>query len=216
MDLRRKALNPDADLAFAPAALVKKSTIVYGIMIALGLAVVAFGHKTLPKALSIPSDPYEAFRLVAIGLLGCGLLLVLSYFFEDWFASFRELKAVITRYLGPVTAPMAIYLSLITSFGEEILFRGAMQPFAGLVLTSVLFGLLHMGQKGVVSAWSIWALIAGLLLGWIYEDTGSLWPPIIAHFGVNCWSILNLRRTYRGFKKHVAEAGRQDAQGPDA
>lgn len=216
MDMRRKALNPDADLAFAPAALVKKSTVVYGVMTLLGLAVVTFGHKTLPRAFAIPADPYEALRLVAIGALGAGLLLVLSYFFEDWFESFRELKAVITRYLGPVTAPMAVYLSVITSFGEELLFRGAMQPFAGLVLTSVLFGLLHMGQRGVVSAWSIWALIAGLLLGWIYEDTGSLWPPIIAHFGVNCWSILNLRRAYKGFKQHVADAKRLSGQDPDA
>lgn len=217
MDMRRKALNPDADLALAPAALVKKSTIVYGIMISLGLAVVTFGHKTLPKPFAVPRDPLEALRLVAIGGLGAGLLLVLSYFFEDWFASFRELKAMITRYLGPLTAGMAVYLSVITAFGEELLFRGAMQPFAGLVLTSVLFGLLHMGQRGVVSAWSVWALVAGLLLGWIYEDTGSLWPPIIAHFGVNCWSILNLRRAYNGLKTHVAEAeDKASGDGPDA
>ena len=66
-------------------------------MIVLGLAVVTFGHKTLLRAFAVPKDPLEALRLVAIGGLGAGLLLVLSYFFEDWFESFRELKAVITR-----------------------------------------------------------------------------------------------------------------------
>ena len=58
-------------------------------------------------------------------------------------------------------------------------------------------------------------IIAGLLLGWIYEDTGSLWPPIIAHFGVNCWSILTLRRAYKGFKTHVAGAKKKAADGGD-
>ena len=206
MHLRRKSaklMATDGEPVMAPAALIRKSTIVYGIMIAVGLALVGFGHKTLGRAMAVPQDPYELLRLVLIGGLGAGLLLVLSYFFEDWFPSFRELKSVIMRFLGPCTIPMAIYLALITSFGEELLFRGALQPFAGLVLTSVLFGLLHMGQKGLVSAWSVWALIAGLLLGWIYEETGSLWPPIIAHFGVNTVSILNLRRSYRGLARHL-------------
>src|SRR5690606_2359125 len=149
------------------------------------------------------SEPYEIFRLGAIGVLGASLLLVLSYFFEDWFPSFRDLKSVIMRFLGPVSIPMALYLAVVTSVGEELLFRGAIQPFAGLVLTSVLFGLLHMGQDGLVSAWSVWAFIAGLLLGWMYEETHSLWPPILAHFGVNAVSILNLRRSYRGYARQV-------------
>ncbi len=203
MPLPRKTLDSEADLDMAPAALIRKSTFVYGIMIAVGLAVIAFGHKTLGKIMAVPHDPYEALRLVLIGSLGAALLLVLSYFFEDWFPSFRELKTAIMRFLGPCTIPMAIYLALLTSFGEELLFRGALQPFAGLVLTSLLFGLLHMGQKGLVSAWSVWALIAGLLLGWLAEETGSLWPPIIAHFGVNTVSILSLRRAYRSFAAHV-------------
>lgn len=186
-----------------PGALIRKSTIVYGIMILLGTLVVAFGHEQLGPALAIPSGPMEGGRLVAIGLLGGGLLLVLSYLFEDWFPSFRVLKSTIMRFLGPVSVPTAIYLALITSFGEEILFRGAVQPFAGLVFTAVLFGLLHLGQDGLVSAWSVWAVIAGLLLGWMYQETGSLWPPIVAHFSVNVVSILNLRRAYRSWKEHV-------------
>lgn len=201
----RRSLEP-----LTPGALARKSTVVYGIMTITGLAVVAFGHKNLAVALAWPSDPRLLLHLAAIGGLGAGVLLVLSYFFEDWFKSFRELKAVVMRFLGPVSVPMALYLAVITAFGEELLFRGAIQPFAGLVLTSVLFGLLHMGQDGLVSAWSAWALIAGLLLGWMYEETTSLWPPIVAHFVVNAVSILNLRRSYRSWKTHV------DSSAPEA
>jgi membrane protease YdiL (CAAX protease family) len=215
MDLRRRPQTETGPL-MEPKALVRKSTIVYGIMTLVGAAVLQFGHKHLPRSFAIPSDPYEIFRLVAIGVLGASLLLVLSYFFEDWFPSFRELKSVIMRFLGPVTVPMALYLAVVTSVGEELLFRGAIQPFAGLVLTSVLFGLLHMGQDGLVSAWSVWAFIAGLLLGWMYEETHSLWPPIIAHFGVNAISILNLRRSYRGYAQRVEGAANGDGPTPKA
>jgi membrane protease YdiL (CAAX protease family) len=101
---------------------------------------------------------------------------------------------------------MALYLAVLTGFGEELLFRGAIQPFAGLLLTSALFGLLHMGQNGILSAWSVWAFLAGLLLGWMYDETASLWPPIIAHFCVNAVSILSLRRAYRNLPGHLERA----------
>jgi membrane protease YdiL (CAAX protease family) len=183
----------------SPRGLLKKSAVVYGVMTVVGVLVMRFGHKSLAPAFQVPESWAEAARLVAIGGLTAGFLLVLSYFFEDWFASFRELKAIVMRYLGPCSVAAALFLSLITAFGEELLFRGAIQPFAGLVLTSVLFGLLHMGADGLVSAWSVWAFLAGLLLGWTFDQTGSLWPSIIAHFGVNAVSILNLRRAYRTY-----------------
>jgi membrane protease YdiL (CAAX protease family) len=204
MDLRRPT-PPESELDLSPQALVRKSTLVYGIMILVGLGLVHFGHRALGRSFAVPVDPRELARLALIGALGAGLLLVLSYFFEDWFPSFRHLKSVIMRFLGPCTVPMALYLAVITSFGEELLFRGSLQPFLGLTLTSVLFGLLHMGKDKPVSAWSVWALIAGLLLGWMYEETGSLWPPIIAHFGVNTVSILSLRRAYQGWTRHLGQ-----------
>lgn len=197
-------------MAASPATLLRRSTIWYGVMVLIGLAVLRFGHKNLRQALALPVDPYEVARLTTIGLLGAGVLLVLSYFFEDWFPSYRNLKSSIMRVLGPVSVPGAIYLALLTAFGEELLFRGALQPFAGLVLTAVLFGLLHLGTDGLISWWSVWALIAGLLLGWMYDETASLWPPIIAHFGVNTVSILNLRRAYHRWTEHLRDLKSSD------
>lgn len=205
----RFSREPQDNLSKLPpgggVALVRRSTIWYGIMMLIGLVVLRFGHKNLNTALAIPHEPYELLRLGLIGLLGAGLLLVLSYFFEDWFPSYRNLKSTIMRFLGPVSAPSAVYLALLTAFGEELLFRGAIQPFAGLFVTSILFGLLHLGADGLVSWWSVWALIAGLLLGWMYDETSSLWPPIVAHFGVNTVSILSLRRAYKSWTAHLGE-----------
>jgi hypothetical protein len=211
-----KLNNQDAGIDLSADSLVRKSTIVYGIMAAIGLAAMAFFHDSLVTAFALPAEPVDTSRLLACGIVAAAVLLVLSYFFEDWFESFRELKAIIMQVLGKVSVPMAIYLSLVTSVGEELLFRGAIQPFAGVLLTSILFGMLHMGHNGIVSAWSFWALIAGYMLGWMYDETGSIWPSMIAHFGVNTVSILSLRRAYHGYATHLKAKAKLENPGSDS
>lgn len=211
-----RAKDKESGIDISAESLIRKSTVVYGVMAAVGLAAMAFFHDSLQKAFALPADPVDTGRLIASGVVAAAVLLVLSYFFEDWFESFRELKTIIMQVLGKVSVPMAIYLSLVTSIGEELLFRGAIQPFAGVLLTSILFGMLHMGHNGLVSAWSFWALIAGYMLGWMYDETGSIWPPIIAHFGVNTVSILSLRRAYSGYASHLNAKGKLENPGPDS
>lgn len=208
--------SSDGPIAAPPSAadLVRKSAVFYGVASAVGLGVIHLGHGSLARSLGAPAAMEEGLRWLAVGALAAGVLLVLSHFFEDWFPSFRDLKSAVVRLIGPVSVPAAIYLALVSSFGEELLFRGALQPFAGLWITSALFGLLHMGP-GPLSAWSFWAMLAGLLLGWLFEATGSLWPAILAHFGVNAISILNLRRAWRSMEAHLeAEQGRAALRPP--
>lgn len=176
--------------------LVKNSGIFYAAMSAIGLGLMYFYHRTLPAAVALPASTNEGMRWLTVGIVAAGLLLILSYFFEDWFPSFRDLKSAIVELIGPLPIPAGIYLAIISSISEEILFRGAIQPFAGLWFTALLFGLLHMGPAPL-SSWSLWAMLAGLLLGWIFDATSSLWPAILAHFLVNLVSILNLRQAWR-------------------
>jgi membrane protease YdiL (CAAX protease family) len=166
-----------------------------------------YAHGNLRRAFAAPASGVEATRLVAIGALGAAVLLVVSYFFEDWFPSYRALKAFVTRLIGQLSWPAALYLAAATSCGEEILFRGALQPYAGLAVTSVLFGLLHMSRETGISAWSVWAATCGALLGWMFQETGSLYPPLLAHFGINAVSMLSMRRSYRGLASHLTQTG---------
>jgi len=176
--------------------LFKISTLIYGGMTVVGASLTYFAHATLGGLFRIPPEPGEILRLVAIGLLSAAFLLMISQIFEVIFTSYQSFKKAVTEILGPTSVPMALYLAAVSSLGEELLFRGAIQPFAGLAITSLIFGLLHMGPDGAVSAWSIWAFLAGLLLGWTVDVTGSLWPALIAHFSVNATSILSVRRAH--------------------
>lgn len=186
-----------------PTELVRHSGVFYGAISAIGIGIMLFFHHTFPSVLAMPAQLDEGLRWLAVGAIAAALLLILSYFFEDWFPSFRDLKSSIVQMIGPLSWPAGVYLALISSVGEELLFRGAIQPFAGLWLTAALFGLLHMGPAPV-SAWSLWAMLAGLMLGWLSSATASLWPPILAHFIVNLVSILSLRRAWHKIQDHLA------------
>ena len=80
--------------------------------------------------------------------------------------------------LGAVAVPVA----------EEFLFRGVVYRWmrgrwgvaGGTVVTSLVFALLH--PPGWVETPQIFLI--GLLLAWLYERSGSLWPSMVLH-GVN-------------------------------
>lgn len=73
-------------------------------------------------------------------------------------------------------------LALAAAVGEEILFRGALQPVFGLLPTAVLFALAHV-QYGLTPV-TAFVLILGLVLGAI-RRRGNTTLTIVVHFGYN-------------------------------
>ncbi len=74
-------------------------------------------------------------------------------------------------------------LALVPAFCEEFLFRGLicarLLPYGktvAIVGSAVLFGLMH-GNLGQL----FYTTMAGILLGWCYAETRSIWPGVIAH-----------------------------------
>ena len=131
-----------------------------------------------------------------ISLLLPGILLAFSHTLETLSQTYNQLREIMTSILGPLPVASLIYLALISAVGEELLFRGAIQPFIGIFWTSLLFGLLHIGPTKQVSSWTLWAMVAGLLFGWSYEATTTLIPAMMAHFLVNAYSMIRLRTSY--------------------
>jgi membrane protease YdiL (CAAX protease family) len=83
--------------------------------------------------------------------------------------------------------------ALMAALGEELLFRGALQPLVGLAPMAAIFGLLHATAVAHV----ILAGMLGLGLGWLYAWSGSLWPPITAHLALDLVTGLLLTRAFR-------------------
>ena len=93
---------------------------------------------------------------------------------------------VITILLVAVAGPIA----------EEIFFRGfvlsgLLKRFGvrrALLLSSLVFGLFHIDPGAIVPTFAL-----GLVLGWVYLKTGSIWPSIFAHALHNGVAVLIAR-----------------------
>jgi membrane protease YdiL (CAAX protease family) len=81
----------------------------------------------------------------------------------------QDVETLTELLMGPIfTTPFGI---LTMGLGEEPLFRGAAQPRFGLVLTSVLFALVH-AQYGISLATLI-VFFLGLVLGILRNHTNT-------------------------------------------
>jgi len=142
------------------------------------------------------SAPYgERFALS----LGLGLVLALAVvamtpLLVERTKWARTLHVELEAIISPLSSAEITWLALASGFAEELFFRGAMQPVLGLLITSLIFGAVHVGPKPVFLAWTTWAFVMGLLLGMIFELTGVLWGPILAHVWINQRNMSFIRR----------------------
>lgn len=101
----------------------------------------------------------------------------------------------------PLFLPQFIFCNLLlTCVAEEALFRGVLQQsltrqceqrgyswYWALLLASLLFGVAHLSGGW---AYVLVATVAGAGYGWLYRQTGRLWPAILLHFGLNLSHLL--------------------------
>lgn len=96
-----------------------------------------------------------------------------------------------------------ILVSLFSGVGEEVFFRGAVQQEFGLLVASVLFGVVHVGPDRRYLVWTAWAVLAGLIFGVLYSYTGGLLAPILAHASHNAATLLLWKRSRKGRERPV-------------
>ncbi len=190
----------DADSAERGRRLVRLAVPAYLIMAAL-----AWLWRGLVRGESIFVAPgfdagsaWPAGQAIAAGL-GLGLLLVaLSAAWTAWLPSGRAVSEFLGQAIGRVGIGQSTVLALASGVGEEMLFRGALQPELGLVIASIVFGLAHLVPRWPIVIWSLYAVAVGFVFGWAFELTGSLWVPVVAHTVVNGVNLPILSRRYGG------------------
>lgn len=145
-------------------------------------------------ALPLGLQPLSAFE-VSPGVLFTGVIatvpLVIALAACAWAGAawFREIERLARPLIESVFrgrgVAAVIGVSALAGIGEEMLFRGAMQagltaslgPWSGLLLASILFGLMH----ALSWAYFMLAAVMGLYLGGLYQMTGNLLLPAIVH-----------------------------------
>lgn len=109
-------------------------------------------------------------RQILIGI-GLGLFLTVALLPLDYLTTVtkfgwnQDVARLSEQLIGPLTqSPIGILtLGLAAALGEEAMFRGALQPRFGLLLTSLLFALLHSNYGITLS--TVVVLGIGLTLG---------------------------------------------------
>jgi membrane protease YdiL (CAAX protease family) len=172
--------------------------VVYGPLVVGALAWAWLGGERFAWALDTPwwSAPYPERLALSLGL---GLLLALvvvgvTPILVERTRWARALHAELAEIISPLSSAEITWLALASGFAEELFFRGAMQPVWGLLITSLIFGAVHVGPKPVFLAWTTWAFAMGLVLGLIFELTGVLWGPVLAHVWINQRNMAFIRR----------------------
>lgn len=150
----------------------------------VGLLVRRKGHAISERLGLLPMNG-EHIRL---GLRWIGILVVLQWAAGAAWAFFApEESQMVQEISGELFANMNsvwdwFVVALAAGMGEEILFRGALQPVFGLWATSLLFAIAHV-QYGITPVMLV-VFVIGLALGWIRERSNTS-VAIFVHFGYN-------------------------------
>ncbi|MCB9787590.1 MAG: CPBP family intramembrane metalloprotease [Deltaproteobacteria bacterium] len=183
-------LDPDAPPT--SAALSVSALIIYALVTLMGLVVMRWQDIEVVPAVFGASD--ADLRVHAALGIGAGLALVgVTRALSGW-APMRALEELVRESLGRPGSVAIIVLAVTSAVGEEILFRGALQPLLGFWMTALLFGLMHGGTMRRFRAWVVFAILAGLLFGALASFTGDLLAPTLCHFTVNYFNLHRLAR----------------------
>lgn len=182
--------------------------VVIGGTVLLGVA--AYGLSFL---LNTPLGDQVAFDIndALVGVIATLPLVVFLWWFSNSelpaVAEFRDSQITFFAGIGFRFTPLRIALmALGAGVSEELLFRGVLQPWlsgflpviAAIILSNIVFGLLHMRTV-------LYAVIAGCLgayLGALYLVTDNLLTPITTHM---LYDAVALEYTRRAIVKYNAE-----------
>ena len=117
---------------------------------------------------------------------------------EQWMRTSEDQAAELTKAfltfqgMGSLLYILVI-VAIVPAIGEELLFRGVLQkifiawtkkPHFGIWITAILFSALHMQFFGFFPR-----LLLGVMFGYLFYWSKSLWLPILGHF-INNGSVV--------------------------
>ena len=197
-----------------PQAFVRSALIFYGTM---GCAALIWRMATSSETILHPSGADGSASWGLVSALAMGVLVGLGAVAVSEFLTRRTslgegLADLLGESLAGIGVADAVLLALASGVGEEMLFRGALQPSVGIVWASLIFGACHFLPRRELMLWSFYAVVMGFAFGWLYEWTGQLIAPIAAHSLVNG---VNLPRLAHGFEASQRALGSRSERSDD-
>lgn len=99
-----------------------------------------------------------------------------------------QLPTNVNEMLGSMPLYLLVFAVVVAPINEEVLFRGFLVNRLGIVGSAIFFGLIHYVSYASISEF-IAALAFGLLAGYVFKRTGSIYASIGAHVLVNALAV---------------------------
>ena len=97
------------------------------------------------------------FTNLGIGILiGVGLV-IFTYISLLIIPSLKRMETFFKDIIGDINLGTIFALAFLSSFAEEILFRGVLLHYTGFWISSIIFGLLHFPVKKFLVPWTVFA-----------------------------------------------------------
>ncbi len=134
--------------------------------------------------LRIPTSQDMNWGMV-VGLVMIGLVIIFSLIWSNLVSAqeMQQQTAASNQLAASINSlPLALVISAVVAIGEEVFFRGALQPVFGIWLTSLFFSVLH--TQYTLTPATLLIFVTSMALGWLrqrYSTTAS----IIGHFFYN-------------------------------
>jgi membrane protease YdiL (CAAX protease family) len=179
---------------------IRTAAIVYGALAALAFVVgYTRGNPDIyhhPDGLLSASVPL-AGRIVLGGAAGIAFGLGIAWLTRFTVYRFQWARVLHTEFrglLGPLRSVDIVAFAVFSAVAEEMFFRGAIQPILGIVLTSLIFGVLHIAPGRKFIPWPFQAIAMGFAFGGLFWLSGDLSAPIMAHFTINYQNLHFINR----------------------
>ena len=176
-----------ANMGFAPLKSFQSAGIV--ILVALTGMILSGALGSLTEKIPIPTD----FKNWAEGLEAQYKKAMLSM------THMSSLKDLFFALLA---------VAIIPSIIEEVYFRGTLQkiildltgkPYAAIILTAIFFSAIHFSFFGFLSRMAL-----GIVLGFVYHYSKTIWLPILLHFlnnGIAVFILYSIRHNPSNVEK---------------
>lgn len=137
--------------------------------------------------------PFGIFVLLLPATIGMAI-------FSEGIVTLVPMPQVVADYFASMVKfdlPSYLTVAVAAPILEELIFRGVIlkaflkryNATKAIVLAATLFAIAHLNPwQGIA------AFIAGIVIGWVYYKTKSIWPAIFIHFVNNSFSF------YIGYK----------------
>ncbi len=174
----------------------KKWVLKYTTLYAVGILCVTF---LLNLKIASRFFPYPArldLHLAVFTITGSTVLIAVVFILikkEKFFLpQIINKLAVLKDTLHELNQLEIIYVSALAGISEEIFFRGLLQGFSGIIIASVVFGVLHFLTFG----YFLLTTMVGFYLGFIYIYSENINLPILVHTFYNIFAFNMLKHIY--------------------